>query len=427
MIPEIPTITISDIVQKSIQQDLLTVEDTSAIFYDIDFLESRIAEVKDAFPKNSIHALALKANSLASILRILKKTGVGAEAASLPELQLALDLDFPNEKIIFDSPVKTRQELAIALKANVYINVDSFQELERIVSLKQHIESKSIIGLRINPQVGVGTIQSTSVAGKVSKFGIPLAGNIQNITEAFLKYDWLRGLHVHVGSQGMSPDLIVEGIQRIYDLAETINEKLGESNASHRIYYIDLGGGFPVKYNKTDVAYSFQDFAKQLYKTTPKLFTDKYRIITEYGRFIHANAAWAISKIEYVKNVADTNIIMSHLGADFLLRKAYNPKDWYHEISVLDASGNIKNNRELVKYSVAGPLCFEGDFIVKNIFLPKVEEGDYLIIHDVGAYTLSMWSKFNSRRVPKVLGYKEDNIQILKASETIDKTLQFWS
>lgn len=81
------------------------------------------------------------------------------------------------------------------------------------------------------------------------------------------------------------------------------------------------------------------------------------------------------------------------------------------------------------KYWVAGPLCFSGDVVARDVELPVVEAGDYIIIHDTGAYTLSMWSRYNSRQIPKVIGYHNDTNQfeILKKRETYNDLIRFWS
>ncbi|HEX7680890.1 MAG TPA: diaminopimelate decarboxylase, partial [Thermoanaerobaculia bacterium] len=80
-------------------------------------------------------------------------------------------------------------------------------------------------------------------------------------------------------------------------------------------------------------------------------------------------------------------------------------------------------------YVIAGPLCFAGDIVARNVLLPRIEEGDFIIIRDTGAYTLSMWSRYNSRQMPKVVGYRDDGalMTILKQRETVHDIIAFWS
>ena len=205
---------------------LINPDDTALIFYDLDFIQNRVASLKSLFPENALHAIAVKANPLPSILGKLKLMGTGAETASLPELIIALKSGFPVEKIVFDSPVKTIGELEFTLKAGVHLNADSLGEIERISKIRQNIESKSTIGLRINPQAGTGKIEITSVAGTYSKFGVPVKNFRDEIIGAYLENDWLTAIHVHVGSQGCELPLLIKGIKIVYELALEINRLL---------------------------------------------------------------------------------------------------------------------------------------------------------------------------------------------------------
>jgi diaminopimelate decarboxylase len=74
-------------------------------------------------------------------------------------------------------------------------------------------------------------------------------------------------------------------------------------------------------------------------------------------------------------------------------------------------------------------LCFAGDILEREILLPEVKEGDLIIIHDTGAYTSSMWSRYNSRQFPKVIGYEDDGRKfvLLKERESLESIKNFWS
>lgn len=407
---------------------LINDDDTAIIFYDLAFLAERINNLKELFPASTIHAVAVKANPLTKILAQLLELNVGLEVASGPELYLAERAGFPPEKIIFDSPVKTKKEIEYALKLGVYINADSFDELDRISEILKSYKSKSQIGVRVNPQVGSGSIKSTSVADSISKFGIPLNDNQERLKEYYLKYPWLKGIHVHIGSQGCPVPLLVEGIRKVLNFALEMNTCFKNNSINRRIEVFDIGGGLAVSYFKEKQPVSIEEYHDLLKKNLPELFSGEFRLITEFGRYINANTGWTASKVEYVKREKDYNIIMTHVGADLLLRKCYNPDDWHHQITIVDKNGNLKSGKDKNRYIIAGPLCFAGDVIAKDIELPIVEAGDYILIHDTGAYTLSMWSRYNSRQIPKVIGYKNDSqFEILKDREDVDRIYDFWS
>jgi len=401
-------------------------EDTLVMFHDLSFLQERIHHLNSVFPARTLHAVAMKANPLIRILEFIHQLGAGAEVASLAELKMALKAGYPAEKIVFDSPVKTWQDLKFALTAGVHINIDSFAELERVSTLKQTIDSGSTIGIRINPQIGVGTILESSVAGEYSKFGIPIKTGKKELVDAFLTYPWITGVHLHVGSQGCSKELLLSGIGVLYYFVNEINEKR-KATGQQPISIFDIGGGLPVSYRSDQIPVSMEDYARAIAVKYPSLFTSHFSLLTEFGRWVHTNAGWTVSRVEYVKRDSGINTAMIHAGADLFLRECLNPKSWQHEYSVFDKTGNLKSGKDMNPYNLAGPLCFSGDILARNIALPVIEEGDYLVIHDTGGYTLSMWSRYNSRQTPRIIGYAGEVFEILKERESFEELEGFWT
>ncbi|HSN50368.1 MAG TPA: hypothetical protein VLR52_03975, partial [Bacteroidales bacterium] len=193
---------IAETFRKACDSGLIREEDTLSIFYDLVFLEERFRHLQSCFPKNAIHAVAMKTNPLEKILQKLKELGAAAEVASFGELRMAENAGYPSGDIVYDSPVKTVPELEYALGAGLHINIDSLAELERIKEIKKRVTSSGTFGIRINPQVGTGSIAESSVAGEYSKFGIPIKSGRTELIKCFMDNDWLTGVHLHVGSQG---------------------------------------------------------------------------------------------------------------------------------------------------------------------------------------------------------------------------------
>ncbi len=433
---------ISKIVQQALQEGLVREEDTAILFQDLDYLESRIANLKSCFPSGTLHALAIKTNPLAKILEFTRNLGVGAEAATVGEIYLALRAGFLPEQIVFDSPVKTISDLRFALEQGVHVNCDNLSELKRVGILLNNIHSISTIGIRLNPQVGIGTILESSVAGAYSKFGVPIQTQRNELKEAFLTYPWLTGIHLHVGSQGCSMDMLVEGVGILYDFALEIN-KQRTANSEKPINIFDIGGGLPVAYLYDQTPPLMKDYVEALKVRAPDLFEgtegqrdqspvtghgsrSNWRLITEFGRWAFVNSGFTISRVEYVKRDPGINTAMIHVGADLFVRECLSAADWTHEYSVLDRHGNLKEGHDENPYNLAGPLCFAGDIITKNVILPTVEEGDYIVIHDTGGYTFSMWSRYNSRQTPRILGIKDGAFSILKERESLEEVVRFW-
>ena len=437
---------ISQIVRQALEQGLARAEDTALLFHDLGYLRQRIEQLKACFPPGTLHGLAIKANPLLRLLEWLRPLNVGVEAATMGEVRLALHAGYPASAIVYDSPVKTREELEFALETGVHLNIDNLSELERVAGLKSRMETSGTIGIRINPQVGLGSILGSSVAGEYSKFGVPIRHKKEELRDAFRKHPWLTGVHLHVGSQGCPLELLVEGAGVLYDFACWVNEGLG----CPRISIFDIGGGLPVSYSPVEDPAQMLDYVGALKKRTPALFQNSntgsqsnldptslkgrhhrggpnWSIITEFGRWVFVNSGFTISRVEYVKKDPGIQTAMIHVGADLFLRECLNPSDWQHEYSVLDKLGNLKSGRDSTPYNLAGPLCFSGDILAKSVSLPPIEEGDYIVIHDSGGYTFSMWSRYNSRYAPRILGFEEGKFTVLKERESFDELVRFWT
>ncbi|MCA9026447.1 MAG: hypothetical protein KDA86_14670 [Planctomycetaceae bacterium] len=409
--------------QRSREAGLLSDRTRSLLVHDLDRMRSRIAILQEVFPSHTLHALAIKANPLVEILREAVNVGAGLEAASIEEAHLALAAECPAERIVFDSPAKTMEEIAEALELGIVLNADNFAELRRIDQLIKQISTRTtLIGLRINPEVGAGTISHTSVGQAGSKFGAPLSTTRSEIIGAFRRYDWLNGVHVHVGSQGCSLDLLARAASRIDELRREL-----EGTTGRPLAFVDIGGGLPTLYREQQSAPTPQEYVTRLKQEAPELMSSDRLLITEFGRAIQAGCGVALSRVEFVR--PEQRMAVIHLGADFLLRPVYRPEDWFHEFFVLDAQGRRKSGT-LAPLTITGPLCFSGDIIARDVILPPVDEGDWIVIRDTGAYTLGMWSHHCSRSIPGVVGYDATSprqVRLLRAAETASDVVRFWS
>ena len=185
-----------------------------------------------------------------------------------------------------------------------------------------------------------------------------------------------------------------------------------------------MGGGLPVRYTPADPEPPTVAAWAAAIRTTPAW--GRLRLLTELGRSLHAGCGVAISRVEAVKRIGDAPLITVHLGADLLLRRVYAGEDWDHEFILLDPQGKPKAGAP-VPTTIGGPLCFSGDLIARGRPLPPAEPGDLLLIRDVGAYTLSMWSRHCSRGLPPVWGVDGDRIVPLHRGESPSDVVAAWS
>lgn len=414
--------TISSAYLSAVQGGLIDEQDTVVIFMDLSVLDDRLQRLKDSFPEGALHAVAVKTNPLAAVLRYIAGRGFGLEAASFGEVLLGLDAGLSPERMVFDSPAKTVAEIRhLAEKARgLRVNADSLAELERYPRQGGAFR----LGLRINPLISAGSVASMDVSSADSKFGVPIDREAELI-EACLGWADVECLHLHIGSQFSDLTHSVQAIRRVVDLGLKINEAAGFL----KIQTIDIGGGFPVRYDGGP-PYRIENYADALRKACPELFDASFRLVTEFGRYVHANACWALSRIEYVKSRDQGQTLITHAGADMFVRECYNPADWQVAISCIDHQGVVSTGGDLVA-DVAGPLCFGGDFIAKGRKLSRAVAGEHLVLRDIGANTFALWSRHCSRPFPKVIALStaEDpgKVAIVKARESMESVIGFWS
>jgi diaminopimelate decarboxylase len=394
----------------------------AVLVLDLDLMEARARALVRCFPGNALHAVAIKANPVVAILRPLVAAGLGLEAASWEEVELARAAGCPPARIVLDSPAKTRTELRHALELGVRLNLDNLEELARVAELGPPAHAE--VGLRLNPAVGAGAIASTSVAARGSRFGVPWPASPEALVPLFEQHPWLVGLHVHVGSQGCPLPLLVEAARLVAELRDALHQRLGRA----QIRWIDIGGGLPADYGHAGAVPSLDAYVDALRRDVPSLFEPDVQLVTELGRALQAGCGFAVSRVEYVKEVDGRRLATVHVGADLLPRTAYAPADWPHELLVLDSEGRPRAG-EPGPWTVLGPLCFAGDVIAQGRPLPAIAEGDLVVVRDTGGYTLGMWSRHCSRGIPEVVGLRGEppRLHVLRRRETAQDVVRFWS
>ncbi|WP_431677373.1 diaminopimelate decarboxylase [Kitasatospora sp. KL5] len=395
------------ILRAAVREGLLDPEHAQlAGFVDLDAVAATVDSLHRAFrgPGEVLHTFAAKANCLVPVLERLRGLGMGCEVASPGEFAQALAAGFEPERIVYDSPAKTRSELCRALDLGVAINIDNWQELARIDEIladRAPDEVRSRIGVRVNPQVGGGSIGAMSTATAHSKFGITLAdeGNAERLVAAFRDRPWLTWLHCHVGSQGCPLDLMAEGVAAAAGFAEKVNSELGR----RQVVGLDIGGGLPVNFDSDLVSPGYDAYVARLRTHAPALFSGEFRLVTEFGRSVLAKAGFTAAYVEYTKNSGGRPIALTFAGVQVATRTVFAPDSWPLRISAHDATGTEKHGGPVVQ-DIAGPACFAGDLVAEARPLPLLEPGDIVALLDTGAYYTSTPFGYNSLLEPAVHG-----------------------
>ena len=350
---------------------------------------------------------AAKANTNSTILKTLGKLGSGADVVSGGELLKALKAGIKPNKIVFSGVGKTEEELKIAINKKILlINVESESEAKLIDKIAKKFNKKVSIGFRLNPNVDAKTHKKISTGKAENKFGISIL-NFTKFYKNIKKFKNLKidALSVHIGSQILSDKPYKKTLNILLDVIRNLNIKLK---------YVDLGGGFGIKYKKKEKIINLKSYAELVLNFKKKLNCE---IIFEPGRSLVANTGILVSKILYIKKDHSKSFVILDAGMNDFMRPALY--EAYHDIvPIHKISKNIKRTIEFV-----GPICESTCKFIKYNNYQKINENDFVAITNVGAYGSSLSSNYNTKPLIAEILVKKNKFKIIKRKQDLLKLI----
>ena len=390
----------------ALKAELLAKQYSTPLYcYSYKKLRNNIINFKQNFkPINPIICFAVKANSNGTILKEIGKLGLGADVVSIGELIKALRSGIKPNKIVFSGVGKTENELRYAIRKKILlINAESESEILTIEKIAKKEKRVVDIGIRINPNTDAKTLNQISTGKKENKFGVSektfhkLFNYIKNSKNLKLKC-----LSVHIGSQILD----VRPYEKMLRVLDKVIKK-----TKYNFQYIDLGGGMGIDYNNSNVNLNLKRYCSSIKKF---IKNHPCKIIFEPGRSIIGNTGILISKVIYIKKGYKKNFVILDAAMNDLIRPAlYGAK---HRIIPIKKN-NLKSNKV---YEFVGPICESTDKFLTQKNFQKINEKDFIIICDVGAYGMSLSSNYNLRPKATELLIKNSKIQMIRKRQKLE-------
>lgn len=386
---------------------------TPVFIYERDVIEKRIAELK-VF---EVIRYAQKACSNIAILALLKKNGVLVDAVSAGEIYRALKVGYAGPSIVFTADLFDEDALGLIREHKIPVNVGSPDMITQLGRACPGAE----VTLRINPGFGHGHSRKVNTGGNYSKHGIwhtELEECLRLGDEAGVN---IHGLHMHIGSGSDYHHLAT-----VCDAMVKAAKRMGP-----RLKVISAGGGLPIPYHKDqpriDIA-AYHGLWDKARKAIEREVGHPVALEVEPGRYLVAESCSLLTQIRSIKNTGGNVFYLVDAGFDTLIRPAMYGA--YHEISICPADGrSVEAAHDVV---VAGPLCESGDVftqeeggVVTTRKLPESVVGDYLILHDAGAYGAAMSSNYNTRKLAPEVLIQGGNAELIRERQTFESILQF--
>jgi diaminopimelate decarboxylase len=357
-------------------------------------------------------AWSYKTNYLNAICNIFHQEGSWAEVVSGFEYKKALLNGVPGEKIIFNGPDKSLEDLKTAIENGSLIHIDHLDELYTLLELAKLTERTPKIAIRVNMDTGIYPMwdrfglnyENGQAWDAVNK--IMASGNLQ-----------LVGLHAHIGTYMLSPNAYKVAATKLAELAIQIKQKFNKN-----IQYIDLGGGFPSQNNLkgaylpgSDMVPPLDEYAEAISSAllnSPLNPQDLPLLILETGRALIDHAGFLLGTVIANKRLSSgKRATILDVGVNLLFTSF-----WYnHKVTPAQDFSDYREDTELF-----GPLCMNIDVIRENIQLPSLKTGDHIVVQNVGAYNMTQWMQFITLRPNIVLIDGNKKVHLIRQAEKVE-------
>ena len=379
--------------------------------YDEAGIRANAKAVQEAFAWNKgfREYFAVKATPNPFLLDILKEYDFGCDCSSMTELMMAKACGFDGEHIMFSSNDTPLEEFAYANELGAIINLDDFTHILCLEDTLGYIPET--ISCRYNPggvfEMSNGIMDNPGD----SKYGMTK----QQLFDAFkiLKEKGAKhfGVHAFLASNTVTNDYYPQLAKQLFELVVELKEATG-----CHIAFVNLSGGVGIPYTPDQKANDIYAIGEGVHKAFDEVLVpagmEDVSIFAEMGRFMMAPYGCLVTQAVHEKH-----IYKEYIGVDACAVNLMRPAMYgsYHHITVLG-----KENEPCSEtYDVVGSLCENNDKFAIDRKLPKIDKGDYLVIHDTGAHGFAMGYSYNGKlKSAELLLQTDGSVKMIRRAET---------
>lgn len=405
---------------KSIAAGLIQKEELDDTFYIVDLANTYrlFSAWKNALPMVTPF-YAMKCCPEPSLVATLGACGAGFDCASAAEIQLALNEGVGPNRIIFAHPCKRPSDIRFAKSKGVKLTTfDSINEVEK---LAQYYKACELV-LRIRAD------DPTAIMPLGSKYGANMDEVTHLLTEVKKLHMKVVGVSFHVGSGARDPEAFAVAIA----LAKQVFDEATAMGFHMRL--LDLGGGFTGRFDSDGNVQSMMGpIPTAIKRALAEHFPEgnghpPIQIIAEPGRYF-AEASMHLAThvhgfrereeradaldhalLEKLQIGIDETQVAEHgveVMAPFVeywisdgLYGSLNcviydhavPRAWLLPSPTLPP---MENGSTLIRSTVFGPTCDSLDVVFRDVLLPHLRVGDWLLFPFFGAYSIAGATNFN--------------------------------
>lgn len=378
--------------------------------YDEKGIRENAKAVKEAFAWNPgfKEYFAVKANPNPRLIQILNEYGCGCDCSSKTELMLSKAMGITGSNIMFSSNDTPAEEYAYAAELGAIINLDDITHIEFVENILGKLPET--MSCRFNPG-GVFKMSNGIMDNPGdSKYGFTTEQMFEGYRMMKEKGVKHFGIHSFLASNTVTNEYYPMLAKQLFELAVKLKEETGAD-----IRFINLSGGVGIPYLPEQTANDIKAIGEGVREAYEEILVPAgmgdISIFTEMGRFMMGPYGQLVTKSIHEKHTHKEYIGVDACAVNLMRPAMYGA---YHHITVLGK----ENEPCECKYDVTGSLCENNDKFAIDRMLPKIDKGDYLVIHDTGAHGYAMGYNYNGKLKSAELLLKEDgSVELIRRAE----------
>ena len=379
--------------------------------YDEKGIRDNAKAVKEAFAWNKGYReyFAVKACPNPTLIQIMKEYGCGCDCSSMTELMLSKAMGCKGADIMFSSNATPAEEYQYAAKLGAIINLDDITHIDFLEKAIGYIPET--ISCRYNPG-GLFKISNDIMDNPGdAKYGM----TTDQLFEAFkiLKAKGAKkfGIHAFLASNTVTNEYYPMLAKVLFEVAVKLEKETGAD-----IEFINLSGGVGIPYKPDQEPNDIRVIGEGVRKVYEEVLVPAgmgdVALYTEMGRFMTGPYGCLVTKAIHEKHT-----YKEYIGCDACAVNLMRPAMYgaYHHITVMGKEDQPCDH----KYDITGSLCENNDKFAIDRMLPKIDMGDYLVIHDTGAHGYAMGYNYNGKLKSAEILLKEDgSFEMIRRAET---------
>jgi diaminopimelate decarboxylase len=354
---------------------------------------------------------AVKATPNPTIMKMLNEEGCGMDCSSLTELMLCERCGISGEGIMFSSNETPVEDFKLADKLGAIINLDDITHIDYLEKTIGHIPEK--VCCRYNPGGNFEISNTIMDTPGDSKYGMTKP-------QMFQAYRLLRekgvkefGIHAFLCSNTTTNDYYPTLAAVLFRLAVELKNELGV-----KISFINLSGGVGIPYREDQQAADIELIGSRVEKVYNQILVPAgmgdVALYTELGRYMLGPYGCLITKAIHQKHIHKEYVGLDACACNLMRPAMYGA---YHHITVMGKENAPADHL----YDIVGGLCENNDKFAIDRWLPRIDVGDFVVIHDTGAHGHSMGYNYNGKlRSAEVMLCEDGTAKLIRRAETPD-------